>query len=89
MNRLAILCAVLAALNVSSAVAVIYTKHLSRQSYAEISAYQHQIDALAVQWSQLQIEEGTFSEYGRVERAAREQLGMSLPRVDDTVMIVR
>jgi len=79
----------LAGLNFGSAVAVVYMKHLNRQTHSEISQNQQQMDALAVQWSRLQIEEGTFSEHGRVERAARERLGMLMPSIDDSVMIAR
>jgi len=66
MNRLSLVLVALAALNVCSAVAVVYAKHLSRQRYAEISQSQQIIDELDVQWSQLQIEESTFSEHGLV-----------------------
>jgi len=72
MNRLSIALIVLAAINVCSAVAVVYTKHLSRQRYMEISRSQQIIDELDVQWSQLQIEESTFSEHGLVEGVAQE-----------------
>ncbi len=89
MTGLAIVAALLAALNVSTAVAVVYAKHLSRQAYTEISRNQHTIDELDVQWSQLQIEEGTFSEHGRIERTARDRLGMALPGLEGSVMIVR
>lgn len=89
MTHLAIGIALLAALNVSSALFVVYTKHLSRQAYSEISSNQSMIDELEVQWSQLQIEEGTFSEHGRVERTARGRLGMLTPGLADSVMIAR
>lgn len=83
------LVALLAALNFCSAVGVVYFKYLSRQSYSEISSSQQEIDRLGVEWNQLQIEEGTFSEHGRVEQAAKDRLGMSLPDMKDTVMIIR
>ncbi len=81
--------AILAAANFCTAVAVVYTKHLSRTATTEISRNQYEIDELAVQWSQLQIEEGTFSEHGLVERTARDRLGMVLPGIDDAKMLVR
>ena len=79
----------LAALCFCSAIAVVYSKHLSRQAYAEISRDQKVIDELDIQWSQLQIEESTFSEYGRIESKAREELDMSVPKLDGSIMIVR
>ena len=89
MNGAAILAALLAALCTSSAVAVVYAQHLSRQSYAEISANRRAIDELDVQWSRLQIEQSTFSSHERIERTARESLGMRLPGLEGSVMIVR
>lgn len=89
MNASAITAAVLAALVCSSALAVAYTTHLSRRAYAEISANRRAADELDVQWSRLQIEQGTFSGHERIERTAREALDMRLPGPDGSVMIVR
>jgi len=89
MNRVTIVVVMMAALNVCTAVAVIYTKHLSRERYAEISDSQQLIDELDVQWSQLQIEESTFSEHGLVERVARDRLDMVLPGHDASILIAR
>jgi len=89
MNGATLLFVALAAINVCTAVAVVYTKHLSRQRYAEISQIQQTVDELDVQWSQLQIEESTFSEHGLVDRTARDRLGMVLPGHKGSVMIAR
>jgi len=89
MNHLTFFIVALAAINVCSAVAVVYTKHLSRQRYAEISQIQQTKDELDVQWSQLQIEESTFSEHGLVDRTARDRLGMVLPGHKGSIMITR
>ncbi len=89
MNSTASLVILMAALCFCSSIAVAYSKHLSVKAYGELSLNQQIIDALDVQWSQLQIEESTFSEYGRVERTARDRLDMSFPGLDGSVMIVR
>lgn len=89
MNNVTIMLVILAAINVCTAVAVVYTKHLSRQRYAELSQIQQTIEELDVQWSQLQIEESTFSEHGLVDRTARDRLGMVLPGHKGTIMIAR
>ena len=78
---------VLAILCACSAIAVIYSTHLSRVSYMEKSANQRFIDDLDMQWSRLQIEEGTFSEHGRIEAAAREELRMHVPGLQDSILI--
>lgn len=89
MNRQALSLVMLAALCFCSAMLVLYSKYLSTQAYIRVSENQKLIDELDVQWSQLQIEESTFSEHGRVERAARDKLDMTYPALDGTVMIVR
>lgn len=89
MNRMALTLVLLAALCFCSAMLVLYSKYLSTRAYMQVSQSQKIIDALDVQWSQLQIEESTFSEHGRVERTARERLDMTYPALDGTVMIVR
>lgn len=89
MNKLVFTTIAMAAICFCSALAVVFTKHLSRQAYSEISVNQSTIDALDVQWSQLKIEESTFSEYGLIEKVARERLEMEFPGLEGSVMIVR
>lgn len=89
MTRLAAFVAILATLNVCSALTVVYMKHLSRLSYIEISDYQATADELDVEWSQLQIEESTFSEHGLIEQIAVKRLEMVFPDLSETVMITR
>ncbi len=80
---------VLAGLCCCTAVAVVYTKHLSRTAWADISASRQVIDDLNVEWSRLQLEESTVSDYGRIERAATERLAMRYPELSATRLIVR
>lgn len=89
MSRYAFSAAFVAALCFCTAIAVIYSKHLSIQAYVELSRNQRTINALDVQWSQLQIEESTFSEHGLVERTATTRLSMVFPGIDGSVMIAR
>ena len=89
MNRWSVLSLMLAGLAACSAVAVAYSQHLSRAAWADISTSQASIDELDVQWSQLQIEQSTFSGHGRIERAARDRLGMVYPSLKSSRMIVR
>ena len=89
MSPSAALAVALAALAASSALAVVYSQHLSREAYAELGAHRRTLDALDAQWSRLQIEQSTFAGHGRIERAARESLDMRLPRPDDSVLIAR
>ena len=89
MSRYAFLSAVIATFCFCTAIAVAYSKHLSVQAYVELSRNQRTINALDVQWSQLQIEESTFSEHGLVERTATDRLGMMFPGLDGSVLIAR
>lgn len=89
MTKMAAFIAVLAAVNVCSAVGVIYLKHLSRLQYIEISDHQAVIDELDVEWSRLQIEESTFSEHRLLESIATERLDMAFPDLAETVMVTR
>jgi len=89
MNNMMISVLVLATLCFCTALGVVFTTHLSREAHAEIGRNRSVIDELDVQWSQLQIEESTFSEHGLVERQARERLDMIFPGLEGSVMIVR
>jgi len=87
-QRDSIVAALLGALCCSSALAVVYSTHLSREAYAENSRVRSAIDEIEVQWSRLQIEASTFSGHERIERTARESLGRQLPGFADWAMIV-
>ncbi len=89
MNKISFAITFVAALCFCSALAVAYSMHLSRAAYAELSQYQQTLDALDVQWSQLQIEESTFSGHALIEATAADRLNMSFPGLEGSVMIVR
>ncbi|MEK7815500.1 MAG: cell division protein FtsL [Pseudomonadota bacterium] len=63
----------------ASAIAVVQLKHETRQRFAELQALQAQRDALNVEWGQLLLEEGAWSQHRRVELLARTRIGMSVP----------
>ena len=62
-----------------SAVTVVELRHESRVLYAQLQKLQHERDALNVEWGQLLLEEGAWSQHRRIESVARTQLGMELP----------
>ena len=68
--------AVLLLVVVSTAVAVIYSKHQARKLFVELQALGNERDDMDIEWGQLQLEQSTLTTHGQVERAAREQLGM-------------
>jgi cell division protein FtsL len=66
---------------------VVQSQHLSRQLFAERERLRVEADELTVTWGQLQVELATFADYGRVEKMAREKLGMRAPRMDEMQVI--
>lgn len=71
-----------------SSMGVIYSKHVSRQLFAQLQSLQSKRDELHVEWSQLLLEQGTWATDVRVERVAREHLNMVVP-APDTVVVLR
>ena len=70
---------VLIALVVVSALAVVRIKHENRATVSELSRLSTEKERLEMEWSQLQLEEATLSHHARIEKVAREQLGMTEP----------
>jgi cell division protein FtsL len=62
-----------------SAMVVVELRHESRVQYAQLQKLQHERDALNVEWGQLLLEEGAWSQHRRIESVARSQIGMELP----------
>ena len=72
---------------VSTAVAVIYSKHQARKLFVELQALGNERDDMDIEWGQLQLEQSTLTTHGQVERAAREQLGMVSLSADNMVIV--
>jgi cell division protein FtsL len=70
----------LALLVIVSALYAIRIKHENRSLTTELERARVERERMQMEWSQLQLEEAALSHHGRVERAAREQLGMAEPR---------
>ena len=72
---------------VATGIGAVQTRHHSRNLYNELQRLEANRDRLNVIWGQLQLEQAAWSEPGRVERIAREQLGMAQPASEDIVLI--
>jgi len=70
---------VLLSATVATAMGGVYTKHQSRKLFNELQALHAERDAMNVEWGQLQLEQSTYTTYGKVESAARTRLGMEIP----------
>jgi len=77
---------VFAVVCVTSAVALVYTKHESRKLFVELEALTQERDELNIEWSQLQIEQSTWATHARIEQVATDNL--SLVRPDSTEIFV-
>jgi cell division protein FtsL len=70
-----------------SAVSVVYTKYQTRIHFGDLQDLRAQRDALDVEWNRLRLEEAALSTHVRIERKARDQLGMFNPRFGDVLLI--
>lgn len=88
MKRQAAVVGVLAVLVLVSALSVVYAKYESRNLFIQLQALRSRRDQMNVQWGRLQLEQSTWATHSRVERVARDRLGMVMPS-PDAVVIVR
>ncbi len=79
--------AIVAVLIVVSALAVIEMRHRNRQLFAEMQTLLTARDQLNIEWDQLLLEQGAWSEHRRVENLARTRLGMAAPKSDQIVIL--
>jgi cell division protein FtsL len=70
-----------------SAVGVVLSKHYSRKLFVELQALETKRDELTVEWGRLQLEQSTWATHGRIEKLARERLGMDVPTPDSTIIV--
>ncbi len=63
-----------------SALGVVYGKQEARNRFNELQKLTNRRDDLDIEWGQLQLEQSTWGTHGRVERLARDDLHMVIPR---------
>ncbi|MCW8846359.1 MAG: cell division protein FtsL [Gammaproteobacteria bacterium] len=74
-------------LTLLSSLAVVYTTHESRRQFTHLQQLNSQRDELVVDWWRLQIEESYWSTHARIDREARERLGMHIPQPSDVFIV--
>ncbi|HEX7029731.1 MAG TPA: cell division protein FtsL [Gammaproteobacteria bacterium] len=79
--------ALLLVASVISALAVVRARHGNRTEFVELQRLEARRDALEVEWGKLQLEQSAWATHGRIERVAREELGMEMVRADDVVVL--
>ena len=70
---------VCAAVCVTTALALVYTKHESRKLFIELEQAATERDELNIEWGQLQIEQSTWATNGRIEQVAKDDLELIRP----------
>lgn len=74
---------------VASAFAVVLLVAEDRRLTQEIASVRDGIERLEGTYAELQLEEGTLTAQGRIERIATEDLGMRQPAEDDVTVVFR
>jgi len=74
---------------IGTAIGVVYTQHLSRSLVVQLQEQKLQRDELNIEWSRLLLERSTWATHARVERLAREQLGMHSPSFAEMEVVRR
>jgi cell division protein FtsL len=73
----------------ASAIAVVYSKYLSRKYFVVLQELQAEKEHIGIEWGRLQLEESTLATHSEVEKRARDRLKMHLPEFDEVVVIRR
>lgn len=79
----------LVAVNLFTALGIVYTKHQSRMQFKELRSVQNSIDDANVEWGRLQIEESTLARFGRIEDLATRELDMRMPEHREIKMVFK
>jgi len=74
---------------VGSALAVVLLVAKDRQLTQQIASSRDEIERLDGTYAELQLEEGTLTAQGRIERIATEELGMRQPAEDNVTVVFR
>lgn len=85
LKRFFILCLLLSCF--ISSLALIWVRHENRLLFIELQKLQQQNDQLSETWGRLQLEQSSWAQHQRIERIAREQLQMTFPSPQQTIVI--
>ncbi len=79
---------ILIAAVLSSAIAVVWTRHESRVLFVELTRLQNARDDINIEYGKLELEQATWAEPRRVDEEARK-LGMLNPKPQDIQLVRR
>ncbi len=78
---------ILLAASMGSAIGVVYSKHQTRKTFVNLQGLHKKIDELNIEWGKLQLEQSAWSSHGRIEKIARKNLKMIMPKADEILYI--
>ncbi|MBW5802370.1 cell division protein FtsL [Coxiella endosymbiont of Ornithodoros amblus] len=70
-----------------SAFGVVYFKDLNRRLFIQYQTLQREKAEELIQWEKLLLEQTTWSTQSRVQRIAKQQLGMQLPSAKEVILV--
>jgi len=70
---------ILLAVVVACALATVSANHSARKLFVDLEREQNRMRDLEVEWGQLQLEQSTWAGHARIEKIARDKLGMRPP----------
>jgi len=87
MNSFPTLIAIMILANFASALGVAYVEHRNRDQHQVLRELELLSDELGSEWGRLLLAQSLLADPPRVERIARQQLGMVVPEQKDIVVI--
>jgi len=69
------------------AIGAVNSNHRARKLFVELEREQARMKELDVEWNQLQLEQSTWASHARVEKIARDKLGMKTPAPGQIVSV--
>jgi len=73
---------------VGCALSVVSATHRARKIFTQLEAEQKRMRDLDIEWGQLQLEQSTWAAHVRVEKIARDRLGMKPPAAGQVISVV-
>lgn len=72
---------------VASGLGVAYSAHMTRNMYRDLQALEKDHDDLEHEYERLLLEQSAWADYTRLDQLARDELAMSVPTPEDTVVL--
>ena len=69
------------------ALSIVASNHRARKLFIERDREQARMQALDVEWGQLQLEQGTWANHARIEKIARDKLQMKTPAANQVLSL--